>query len=54
MLRLAALIAASTLLGAAASVAGAGMVLFLLFEPRGLDRIWQRMKDYIRFWPFRY
>jgi branched-chain amino acid transport system permease protein len=36
------------------AVFGLVIVLFLLFEPRGLDRIWQRMKDYIRFWPFRY
>jgi branched-chain amino acid transport system permease protein len=35
-------------------VFGLVIVLFLIFEPRGLDRIWQRMKDYIRFWPFRY
>lgn len=36
------------------AVFGLVIVLFLLFEPRGLDRIWQRMKDYVRFWPFRY
>ena len=30
------------------------IVLFLVFEPRGLARIWQRMKDYFRLWPFRY
>jgi len=33
---------------------GLVIVLFLIFEPRGLDRIWQRTKDYIRYWPFRY
>lgn len=33
---------------------GLAIMLFLLFEPRGLNRIWQRAKDYIRFWPFRY
>lgn len=36
------------------AVFGLVIILFLLFEPRGLDRIWQRVKDYIRFWPFRY
>jgi branched-chain amino acid transport system permease protein len=36
------------------AVFGLVIILFLLAEPRGLDRIWQRMKDYIRFWPFRY
>jgi branched-chain amino acid transport system permease protein len=33
---------------------GLVIILFLVFEPRGLARIWQRMKDYIRLWPFRY
>jgi branched-chain amino acid transport system permease protein len=36
------------------AVFGAIIIAFLIFEPRGLDRIWQRMKDYVRFWPFRY
>jgi branched-chain amino acid transport system permease protein len=35
-------------------VFGLVIVLFLLFEPRGLDRTWQRMKDFFRLWPFRY
>lgn len=35
-------------------VFGLVIIIFLLFEPRGLAQIWQRMKDYIRFWPFRY
>ncbi|MGH3519195.1 MAG: branched-chain amino acid ABC transporter permease [Haloechinothrix sp.] len=35
-------------------VFGLVIVLFLIFEPRGLARIWQRMKDYVRFWPYRY
>jgi branched-chain amino acid transport system permease protein len=29
------------------------IVLFLIFEPRGLARIWGRTKDYFRLWPFR-
>jgi branched-chain amino acid transport system permease protein len=33
---------------------GAIIIGFLIFEPRGLDRIWQRVKDYVRYWPFRY
>lgn len=36
------------------AVFGLVIILFLLFEPRGLDRIWQRTKDFFRFWPFRY
>jgi branched-chain amino acid transport system permease protein len=35
-------------------VFGLVIVLFLILEPRGLARIWQRIKDYVRFWPFRY
>ncbi|USQ81171.1 branched-chain amino acid ABC transporter permease [Ornithinimicrobium faecis] len=33
---------------------GVIIIAFLIFEPRGLDRIWQRMKDYFKYWPFRY
>jgi branched-chain amino acid transport system permease protein len=33
---------------------GLTIVLFLIFEPRGLARIWARAKDYFRLWPFRY
>ncbi len=33
---------------------GATIILFLVFEPKGMARIWQRMKDYFRLWPFRY
>lgn len=36
------------------AVFGLVIVLFLIIEPRGLERIWQRIKDYVRFWPFRY
>ena len=36
------------------AVFGLAIIAFLLVEPRGLDRIWSRIKDYIRFWPFRY
>jgi branched-chain amino acid transport system permease protein len=35
-------------------VFGALIVLFLIFEPRGLARLWLRTKDYFRLWPFRY
>lgn len=36
------------------AVFGLAIIVFLLVEPRGLDRIWSRIKDYVRFWPFRY
>lgn len=35
-------------------VFGVTIILFLVFEPRGIARIWQRIKDYFRLWPFRY
>jgi branched-chain amino acid transport system permease protein len=35
-------------------VFGLTIILFLVFEPRGIARIWQRVKDYFRLWPFRY
>ncbi|NYF99320.1 branched-chain amino acid ABC transporter permease [Janibacter cremeus] len=36
------------------AVFGLVIILFLILEPRGLDRIWHRIKDYFRYWPFRY
>jgi branched-chain amino acid transport system permease protein len=33
---------------------GATIIVFLIFEPRGIARIWQRAKDHFRLWPFRY
>jgi branched-chain amino acid transport system permease protein len=36
------------------AVFGMAIITFLILEPRGLNRIWSRMKDYVRFWPFRY
>ena len=35
-------------------VFGLILVVFLLVEPRGLARLWQRVKDYFRLWPVRY
>jgi branched-chain amino acid transport system permease protein len=40
--------------GIKALIFGATIVLFLVFEPKGLARLWQRAKDYFRLWPFRY
>jgi len=33
---------------------GLVIVLFLVFEPEGLYRMWRRTKDYFRLWPFAY
>ena len=36
------------------AVFGLVIILFLIIEPRGLNRLWERMKEYVRYWPFRY
>jgi branched-chain amino acid transport system permease protein len=33
---------------------GAVMMLFLLFEPRGLVGIWRRVQTYFLLWPFKH
>ena len=33
---------------------GLVIVLFMIFEPQGLARIWRNVKDYFRLWPFSY
>ncbi len=33
---------------------GLVIILFLIFEPEGLRKIWQDLKDYFRLWPFSY
>ena len=34
-------------------VFGITVIMVLLFEPRGLSGIWQRLRLYFRNWPFR-
>lgn len=36
------------------AVFGLTIILFLLFEPEGLAKIWRDIKDYFRLWPFSY
>ena len=36
------------------AIFGLIIIIFLIFEPKGLNRIWERIKEYFRFWPFRY
>lgn len=33
---------------------GLVIILFLIFEPEGLNRMWRNIKDYFRLWPFSY
>lgn len=35
-------------------VFGLVMLLFLIFEPKGLAGIWQRIRDYFQMWPFKF
>lgn len=35
-------------------VFGLVIILFLIFEPEGLNKIWKNIKDYFRLWPFSY
>lgn len=36
------------------AVFGMTIILFLVFEPEGLAKIWRDIKDYFRLWPFSY
>lgn len=33
---------------------GLVIILFLIFEPEGLNKMWRNIKDYFRLWPFSY
>ncbi|ACX52690.1 inner-membrane translocator [Ammonifex degensii KC4] len=33
---------------------GLVIILFLIFEPQGLAKLWRHVKDYFRLWPFSY
>jgi branched-chain amino acid transport system permease protein len=33
---------------------GALIILFLVLEPEGLDRLWRNVRTYVRTWPFSY
>ena len=46
--------AASLLPHAQRAVFGIVIVLFLVFEPRGLSKLWENVKDYFHVWPFAY
>jgi len=47
-------VGAAVKLGMAPVVFGVVGLLFLIFEPKGLYRIWERFKNYYRLWPFSY
>jgi branched-chain amino acid transport system permease protein len=33
---------------------GVVIIVFLIFEPEGIAKIWRNIKDYFRLWPFSY
>ncbi|MFN3372991.1 MAG: branched-chain amino acid ABC transporter permease, partial [Chloroflexus sp.] len=33
---------------------GLAIILFLIFEPEGIVKMWRNVKDYFRLWPFSY
>ncbi|RAK22110.1 amino acid/amide ABC transporter membrane protein 2 (HAAT family) [Anoxybacillus vitaminiphilus] len=42
------------LVGMKEVVFGLMIILFLVYEPEGLDKIWRNIKNYFRLWPFSY
>ena len=44
----------STVFGVQVGAVGVCIILFLLFEPKGLAEIWHRIETYFDRWPFRY
>ena len=46
--------AATLLPYAQQAVFGIVIILFLIFEPRGLSKLWGNVKDYFHVWPFAY
>jgi branched-chain amino acid transport system permease protein len=43
-----------TMFGVQVAVIGFCIIVFLLFEPKGLAEIWRRIETYFERWPFRY
>ncbi len=44
----------STVFGVKVGAVGLCIILFLLFEPKGLAEMWRRVETYFERWPFRY
>ncbi|MCA1032200.1 branched-chain amino acid ABC transporter permease [Bacillus timonensis] len=44
----------AVLIGMKEVVFGVVIVLFLVYEPEGLAKIWRNIKDYFKLWPFSY
>jgi branched-chain amino acid transport system permease protein len=44
----------AVLIGMKEVVFGLVIILFLIYEPQGLAKIWKNIKDYFKLWPFSY
>ncbi|MBO8168318.1 MAG: branched-chain amino acid ABC transporter permease [Thermoanaerobacteraceae bacterium] len=44
----------AVILGLKEAVFGITIIVFLIYEPEGLAKIWQNIKDYFKLWPFSY
>ncbi|MCU1806669.1 branched-chain amino acid ABC transporter permease [Cytobacillus firmus] len=44
----------AVLIGLKEVVFGLVIILFLIYEPQGLAKIWKNIKDYFKLWPFSY
>lgn len=44
----------NVLVGMKEVVFGLVIILFLVYEPEGLNKIWKNIKDYFKLWPFSY
>jgi branched-chain amino acid transport system permease protein len=49
---LAAVVNPQAAVGLSLILPGIAIILFLIFEPRGIARFWERIKNYYRLWPF--
>jgi branched-chain amino acid transport system permease protein len=45
---------ANVISGTRLSIFGALIIVFLIVEPEGLNRLWRNIRSYFRVWPFSY
>jgi branched-chain amino acid transport system permease protein len=45
---------ANVISGTRLAVFGALIIVFLIVEPEGLNRLWRNIRSYFRVWPFSY
>lgn len=45
---------AGVMIGFKEAIFGAIIILFLIYEPEGIAKMWRNLKDYFKLWPFSY